>query len=107
MNKEIITNCKNYIDNYNDEECKNYILYIIEQYTNQIIEYKDAIYQDTTYRLSYEYIFQQVYLHECLKKNESLAKWMKEEIYTKHFDVIQQIALRQMFIYGNYLLRKE
>ena len=95
MNKEVILNCKAYINDNLEEECKQYILYIISHQES-----------NPDYKLAYEYIFQQVYIHACLKKKESLTVWLKKEIYEKYFDIIQQTALRQMFIYGNYLLRK-
>ena len=95
MNKQIILNCKAYINDNLEEECKQYILYIL-----------DSQKSNTDYKLGYEYIFQQVYIHACLKQKETLASWFKTEIYEKYFDVIQQTALRQMFIYGHYLLRK-
>ena len=96
MNKEVVLNCKAYINNNQEEECKQYILYIINNQES-----------NTEYKLAYEYIFQQVYIHACLKQKETLALWLKTEIYDKYFDIIQKTALRQMFIYGDYVLRKE
>ena len=96
MNKEEILNCKAYINEGLEQECKEYILYIINSQES-----------NTEYKLAYEYIFQQVYIHACLKQKETLALWLKTEIYDKYFDIIQQAALRQMFIYADYVLRKE
>ena len=95
MNKEVVLNCKAYINEDLEDTCKQYILYIINHQES-----------NTDYKLAYEYIFQQVYIHACLKQKESLTLWLKTEIYEKYFDIIQKTALRQMFIYGNYLLRK-
>jgi hypothetical protein len=52
----------------------------------------------------WEYIYQKLYLHACLKKKADIAEHMKG-LFVK-FDPIQQIALRQMFSYGKYLLAK-
>jgi hypothetical protein len=49
-------------------------------------------------------LFKECYLHACLKKKPQIAAWF-EEIF-KEFDPIAQIALRQIFAYGRYLLRK-
>lgn len=52
----------------------------------------------------WEYVYQKLYLHACLKKKATIAEFMKG-LFTQ-FDPIQQIGIRQMFSYGNYLLRK-
>ena len=49
-------------------------------------------------------LFKDCYLHACLKKKPRVAAWF-EEVF-KEFDPIAQIALRQTFSYGRYLLRK-
>lgn len=53
---------------------------------------------------AWEYAYQKIYLHACLKKKREIAEWMAGLFPT--FDPIQQIALRQMFSYGKYLLAK-
>ena len=52
----------------------------------------------------WEYIYQKLYLHACLKKKQKIVDWMNGLF--PMFDPIQQIALRQMFSYGRYLLAK-
>lgn len=52
----------------------------------------------------WEYIYQKVYLHACLKKKVKIVEWLKGLFPL--FDPIQQIAIRQMFFYGKYLLDK-
>jgi hypothetical protein len=52
----------------------------------------------------WEYIYQKLYLHACLKKKHRIVKWLNEMF--EQFDPIQKIALRQMFSYGKYLLAK-
>ena len=105
MDKEIIYTCKYHINNNDNDTLISYINHLTETNTqSQESDYR--LPKQSDYRLPYEYIFQQVYLHACLKKNTYIAQWLKEEIYEKQFDIIQKTALRQMFIYGNYLLNK-
>jgi len=52
----------------------------------------------------WDYIYQKLYLHACLKKKPRIVEWL-DGLYVM-FDPIQQIALRQMFSYGRYLLAK-
>ena len=52
----------------------------------------------------WEYVYQKLYLHACLKKKEKIVEWLAQMF--KQFDPIQQIALRQMIFYGKYLLAK-
>lgn len=52
----------------------------------------------------WEYIYQKLYLHACLKKKHKIVEWLN--CMFEQFDPIQKIALRQMFSYGRYLLAK-
>lgn len=52
----------------------------------------------------WEYIYQKLYLHACLKKKHRIVAWLNQIF--EQFDPIQKIALRQMFSYGRYLLAK-
>ncbi len=52
----------------------------------------------------WEYIYQKLYLHACLKKKRKIVEWM-DSLFGL-MDPIQQIGLRQMFSYGRYLLAK-
>jgi len=54
--------------------------------------------------LAWDYIFQKIYIHAALKKQKDICEWL--DTLFKMFDPIQQIALRQMFSYANYLLNK-
>jgi len=92
MDKQIILILKDFINTNQNDELKDYIGHLI--------------YLTNDYRLPYEYIFRQVYIHACLKKNKELVDWLKGEIYEKYFDVIQKSGLRHIFCYGNYLLNK-
>jgi hypothetical protein len=53
---------------------------------------------------AWEYVYQKLYLHACLKKKVEIVVWM-QGLFSA-FDPIQQIALRQMFSYGKYLMAK-
>ena len=52
----------------------------------------------------WEYVYQKLYLHACLKKKHRIVEWLNQMF--EQFDPIQKIALRQMFSYGRYLLAK-
>jgi len=88
MNNQIILECKDFINNNMIDEFKTYVLNLPSN-----LEMR-------------EYIFQQVYIHACLKKNNHLTSWLKKEIYDKYFTSVQQIDIRHMFSYGKYLLLK-
>ena len=83
---DAIDRCKNYINENEAEKFKEFGLSILDS------EY------------DWPYFFQKVYLHACLKKRQEIADWL----YTlyERMDPIQQIALRQIFPYGRYLLSK-
>ncbi len=65
-------------------------------------ECNDSI--DFERELSWDYIFNKVYIHASLKKQHHILSWLDERY--KEFNPIQQIAMRQMFAYSKYLLRK-
>jgi hypothetical protein len=58
--------------------------------------------QDQPY--AWEYVYQKLYLHACLKKKHRIVEWMRPLF--DQFDPIQQIGIRQLFSYGKYLLAK-
>ena len=51
---------------------------------------------------AWELIFQKVYIHACLKKKTRIVDWLMTLF--PMLDPIQQIAVRQVFFYGRYLL---
>lgn len=53
----------------------------------------------------WDFIFQKVYLHACLKGKRDVANWMETEVFGA-LPVIQQVAIRQVFAYGHVLLKK-
>ena len=54
--------------------------------------------------LPWDYLYQKVYLHACLKKRRNFVEWLTGLF--EALEPIQRIALRQMFAYGRYLLEK-
>jgi hypothetical protein len=52
----------------------------------------------------WDYIYQKCYLHACLKHQHTIAAWFRQ-IFGQ-LDTISQIALKQIFAYGNYLEKK-
>lgn len=53
----------------------------------------------------WDYLFQKVYLHACLKGQMGIATWMEEQVFPT-LPPIQQMAIRQVFAYGHTLLNK-
>ncbi len=53
----------------------------------------------------WDYLFQKVYLHACLKKKNVIAEWLEKEVFPQ-LPPIQAMAIRQVFPYGRYLLKK-
>lgn len=88
MIDEIIQPFKLYINADNLESCQ---LYMVEL-------------RNTYEELPWDYIFQKVYLHACLKKKTTIVDWLLE-MY-KELNPIEQIAIRQVFPYGRHLLAK-
>jgi hypothetical protein len=66
--------------------------------------YEDLCTDNDVTEIDWTTLFKDCYLHACLKKKPRIAAWF-EELF-KEFDPIQKIALRQIFSYGRYLLRK-
>ena len=69
-----------------------------------------AFYQDTLATefpgpIDWAYILQKVYLHACLKRNHAAAGWL-EHLFWSTLDPTTQVAYRQMFPYGRYLLSR-
>ena len=84
---DIIDICKKYI---NENNFVN-----LQEFSSSLLDFN----------FDWPYLFQKVYLHACLKKRSDMAEWLHATMYSK-MDPIQQIALRQVFPYGKYLLTK-
>ena len=80
-------------------QCKK----IIE--TSQIDTFQEFVRGMLEYDYDWPYVFHRVYLHACLKKKKEIAEWLQTALYP-FMDPIQQIALRQIFVYGRHLLSK-
>ncbi len=90
---DICFKCKDLINQNLDTEFKDYVNFLIKNAKN--------------YQLPVEYVFQQVYIHACLKRRPELAQWLKDNVYELYLDDIQKIGIRQTFSYGKYLLNKK
>ena len=88
--EKIIKKFKSYID-YND-------------LSGGILFYDGLVCFDAPEDLAWDYIYQKVYLHACLKKRRNFVDWLLT--LRERLDPIEHIALRQMFAYGKYLLEK-
>ena len=80
---------------------------LVEQGDLQTLKLKwEEYHEDTDFgrELAWDYLFQKIYLHAALKKKQDICQWLDDLFLT--FDPIQQIAMRQMFSYARYLLRK-
>jgi len=54
--------------------------------------------------IEWDYIFQKVYIHACLKKNKAFTEYLMAkftEMAPEH-----QIIARQVFTYGRYLMER-
>jgi hypothetical protein len=88
MDKILISNCKDLINNGDLEGLKEY--------------YSELQAMEHDYTPNWQYIYRQLYIHSCLKKKKEIADWFIEIFPT--FDTVSQIALRQIFQHGRYLL---
>ena len=89
MDRSIISTCKEIIDAGDLPKLQSYYQFLEEP---------------EDYRIPWEYIYQQVYLHACLRKQKEIAEWLHTLLET--FGPVERIALRQMFSYGKYLLNR-
>ena len=88
MADEIVRNFKAYVNAGSLDTCQDYVQILREEYE----------------ALPWDYIYQKVYLHACLKKQTHIVDWLLE-LY-KELNPIEQIAIRQVFPYGRHLLSK-
>lgn len=89
MNQHLINECKVFIE-IND-------LAGLQSYYNEIHNNTEF-----DYNPNWQFIYQKVYLHACLKKKNDIVSWLIS-IFNL-FDPVSQIALRGVFPYGRYLL---
>lgn len=92
ITSEIIKEVKEFI-NKNNLEC------LKELWT----EYQTTDFESYQ-QVSWDYIFQKVYLHACLKKRRDIVEWL--DTLFIGFNEITQIAIRHTLNYGKYLLNK-
>ncbi len=53
----------------------------------------------------WDFLFQKLYLHACLKHRLPIVEWMRTEVFSA-LPPIQQIAVRHCLAYGKYLLSR-
>ena len=88
MSEDVVHIFKEYINNNDIDGFKNFIEEVSE--SDEPIEW--------------DYIFQKVYIHACLKKNKSFTEFLMTkftEMAPEH-----QIIARQVFAYGRYLMER-
>ena len=78
------------VGNLNEIQCR------WDEYTHDIDFGRD---------LAWDYIFQKVYLHAALKKQQAICDWL-QTIFGL-LSPIEQIALRQVFPYARHLMNKK
>ena len=88
LQKNIIENSKNFIDNNNLDDLKNYYIWLSDKKID--------------YNINIEYIFKDVYLYAVIKQNKEIIIWLIN-IYN-NFDDIIKIALKHIITYGKYLI---
>lgn len=88
MNASLLEECKAYINANKLEEFKEFYVLLCESEFDVSPDWPN--------------LYQKVYIHACLKKRREIAEWL-ETLFTQ-FDPITQIAFRQVFFYGRYLL---
>jgi hypothetical protein len=91
MDNDIIANCKRHIERGDLPSLQGY--------------YRELMIVEFPREPDWPYIFHRVYLHACLKGQGEIADWIHQGLFSL-MDPIQQIALRQIFPYGRYLLSK-
>ena len=103
MNAEkAVRDFKYYIDN----DMFNYLVDDFEKMISIKKNLDTPGYHDTKpeYRPNFEYIFNKIYLHACLKKKRLVIEYLNR-VYENMGD-IEKIALRPTLIYAMYLLKK-
>ena len=89
--RDIINEGKNYIK-YNDLKGLESIYYHIAASTND-------------YLINGVYVFRNLYIYACQYGTRETLIWFIELFY-EVFSDIERIALRQLFIYGKYTMRR-
>jgi hypothetical protein len=90
MNEALVAECKTFIEQGDLAGLQNY--------------YSELQKTDFDLIPNWQFIYHHIYLHACLKKQKGIAEWLTDLFVT--FDPVTQIALRQLFPYGRYLLAR-
>ncbi len=92
MELSIISELKVFI---NDGNCEGFI--DLWKELNNDTEFEKPV--------AWDYVFQKVYIHACLKKRVDISEYLEKEVYV-NMEELYKIALRTVFPYGKSLLRK-
>jgi hypothetical protein len=88
--------------------CHDDLIHTFKEFINKkdVNGFKEFLFevQESYEDISYEYLFQKVYVHACLKKYQPVVDLLTEKY--GELDPIHKIALRQIFAYGKYLLKR-
>lgn len=68
--------------------------------------YQDIKTPDAEYRLNYSYIFQKLFIHACATESKEIIIYLIQ-MYFEIFNSVTQIALRQSFFYGKYMIKRD
>jgi hypothetical protein len=91
MNQEILRTCKSFIDANDVPGLHAY--------------YREMMATEFPQEPDWPWLFQKLYLHACLRGRQEISQWLHGALFPM-LDPIQQIALRQTFPYGRYLLSR-
>jgi hypothetical protein len=89
--EDVIGTLKTYIDRGNVDACKVAVEEFLAEAATE------------GYEVPWDYMFQKVYIHACLRKQKEIVGWLTTLFET--LDPISQIAVRHVFAYGNRLMR--
>lgn len=86
----IVDKFKHYINVVDLSGAKTYFEELVETYEHDSI--------------AWDYVFNKIYIHACLKKQLAFVNWLMELF--ECLKPVEQIAIRQVFSYGKYLLAR-
>lgn len=90
VTRSIVQECKEYIDQNNFFALRTF--------------YAELLNSEFARPPDWITVYQQVYLHACLRKRADMAAWLRTVF--DRLDPAAQIALRQVFPYGRALLSR-
>ncbi len=86
------------------KDAKHYVENDRLDYLKELVETAQAQIQARECYVNFEYVFQQAYLHACLKRKQEMIAYLTELYET--FGPVEKAALKPNFIYGKYLAKR-